>query len=217
MRKVETKQKYNRLTIVKEARRKGTSIIYLCLCYCGNYCEIYRGNLITGKSKSCGCYKKEEAQKRLKKTNKYYIENNIAYVTAENTNNIFMVDADKWEQIKNICWYEGNNGYLQNKSADGLLLLHRVVTSAEKGLVVDHINHNKRDNRLINLRVCDYSENAINKKDLPKGISQIYDHNNIYYVVQLKGRSKSNYRGCFTDYEEAKKLRDKIIKEEYVF
>lgn len=148
--------------------------------------------------------------------NKYYIKNGVAYVTPSNTNNIFLVDAEEWEKIKNITWHEGNNGYIQNKNrTTPFMLLHRVITKAEKGLVVDHINHNKKDNRKANLRVCTYSDNSLNHKTLPKGISKIKRGNLTFYAVQLKGKSKKNYRGCYKTYEEAKKQRDKIIKEEY--
>lgn len=42
--------------------------------------------------------------------------------------------------------------------------LHRFITNAGKGTVVDHINGNTLDNRIKNLRVGTYSQNALNKK-----------------------------------------------------
>lgn len=41
--------------------------------------------------------------------------------------------------------------------------LHRFLTSAPKDRVVDHINGNKLDNRLSNLRVCTQQENVLNR------------------------------------------------------
>lgn len=38
-------------------------IYWLCKCDCGNIVSVSKGSLYSGKSKSCGCYKKEETKK----------------------------------------------------------------------------------------------------------------------------------------------------------
>lgn len=43
-------------------------------------------------------------------------------------------------------------------------LLHRVITGAKEGDVVDHINHDPLDNRKSNLRIVTPAENAQNRK-----------------------------------------------------
>ncbi len=63
--------------------------------------------------------------------------------------------------------WQSNNGYIfYTKSIDGKMTrfyLHRVLTGASEGLVVDHINGNPSDNRRENLRICKVKDNARNR------------------------------------------------------
>lgn len=57
------------------------------------------------------------------------------------------------------------NGYVL---VDGRTLLHRLVIRAKKGEVIDHINGNKLDNRLDNLRRTTHQRNAQNLQGAQK-------------------------------------------------
>lgn len=48
-------QKFGQLTVIKFAYTKNKNSSWLCRCECGNKKIILRCNLVTGKSKSCGC------------------------------------------------------------------------------------------------------------------------------------------------------------------
>lgn len=56
-------KKFGRLTVVSEAEPKHTEYgnrrRWLCLCDCGNYTTVDQTNLVSDRSKSCGCYRKE--------------------------------------------------------------------------------------------------------------------------------------------------------------
>lgn len=62
-------QKFNRYTVIAttEKRTKAGKQIVLCRCDCGNEREVVAGNLRSGMSNSCGCFKVEQTKKRLTK------------------------------------------------------------------------------------------------------------------------------------------------------
>lgn len=80
-----------------------------------------------------------------------------------------IIEANNWQS---------NNGYIfYTKTIDGKLTryyLHRVLTDAPKGLVVDHINGNPSDNRRENLRVCQVEDNARNRAKPSSGELSVY-------------------------------------------
>ena len=58
-------KKFGRLTVLEEVGKdKYYNRIYLCQCECGNKVKVKRTQLISGRTKSCGCLKKEIAFKR---------------------------------------------------------------------------------------------------------------------------------------------------------
>jgi hypothetical protein len=82
---------------------------------------------------------------------------------------IAIVDEEDYARVSEHPWYFTTRGYAASTSRgiDGLreeLLLHRLILSAEKGVVVDHINGNKLDNRRENLRLATQSTNLANSK-----------------------------------------------------
>jgi hypothetical protein len=72
----------------------------------------------------------------------------------------------KWFVIKNSrsgdLKYVYRNVWIDGKRT--LEALHRFVTNAPKGMVVDHRNHDTLDNRKANLKVCSHAENMKNRR-----------------------------------------------------
>ena len=52
-----TGKKFERLTVISKAGHKGKSIVWECLCDCGNTTIVSGTHLTTGHTKSCGCLK----------------------------------------------------------------------------------------------------------------------------------------------------------------
>lgn len=54
--------KFNKLTPLYPLKeRKKRFIVWHCKCDCGNECNVIGSHLISGHTKSCGCYQKEKA------------------------------------------------------------------------------------------------------------------------------------------------------------
>jgi hypothetical protein len=89
------------------------------------------------------------------------------------------------------------------------MLLHRFITNAPKGTIVDHINGNTLDNRKCNLRFCTIVENSRNRKRNMmnisgyKGIS--FKKRNNKWQAQIEVNQKAIYLGIFNTPEEAYK------------
>lgn len=58
-----TGQRFGRLVVVSmTSKRISNSVVWKCLCDCGNTCFVSEMNLINGNTKSCGCLRKENVQ-----------------------------------------------------------------------------------------------------------------------------------------------------------
>ena len=86
--------------------------------------------------------------------------------------------------------------------------LHRFITDAPKGLVVDHINHDTLDNRDENLRIITHRENLQNRKgaqsDSRTGIRGVgWEKGKNKWRARIKINGKSILIGRFDDISEA--------------
>jgi hypothetical protein len=73
---------------------------------------------------------------------------------------IELIACHKWRRLTAAKTYH----YVATTTRSPVILLHRFLMRAQKGLVVDHINGDTLDNRRGNLRVCTHAENMRNKR-----------------------------------------------------
>lgn len=201
---------FHRLTVIGFSKDKRNVTNLVCKCECGNTKVIDKCNLVLGKTQSCGCLHRERAvESNVKGSNQYVFTDGYVIGKLDNSGNEFYIDKEDYEKVKALRWYEGKNGYITHKTHNKYIYLHRFLMNPPDGLVVDHINHNKRDNRRTNLRVCTNAENCQNRRVQPKGIVIAKRGNRKYYVVYFKGK----YVGCYKNYDQAKRKRDELFEE----
>jgi len=98
---------------------------------------------------------------------------------------VAIVDDEDYDRINKYKWYVCKNksgnvsakrNYFYNGKNHGVYMHREIVNATDPNIPVDHINHNRLDNRKENLRICTQLQNAANKK--------IYTNN------------KTGYKGC---------------------
>lgn len=123
-----------------------------------------------------------------------------------------MVDDADHEWLNDFKWFYHKLGWSgrQSKRINGkqsIIYMHRAILGAPKGVEIDHINHNKIDNRRKNLRLCTRSQNMMNmrkgkmSKDGYKGV-YIYRPNG-KWVARITINGKYTHIGYFYTAKEA--------------
>lgn len=109
-----------------------------------------------------------------------------------------VVDEATFKQYGHLSWYLGDTGYAMRKPNGVIVRLHRFVTEAPEGMVVDHLNGDKLDNRRSNLRITTQAINAANRKDT---IGYTWDASKNRWMV----RYRKQFYGRYATEEEAKR------------
>lgn len=158
--------------------------------------------------------------------NKYEVRGDITVIYLNRRNKppietmISTKDFPKADSFPNRWYFSGEyvQGYqMVNKKIIGYLL-HRVIMDNPEGLQVDHINHNKLDNRSSNLRIVTTSENMQNisgnyatNKSGYRGV--YWESERQKWRVRLKVNGKRVTVGRFDNYEDAITTAKKYVKE----
>lgn len=73
------------------------------------------------------------------------------------------IDVEKFKEIAVYSWRIDSVGYPSAVIKGIPTRMHKLLIGAEKGLVTDHINKNKLDNRIKNLRTVTRQKNNFNR------------------------------------------------------
>lgn len=143
-----------------------------------------------------------------------------------------LISADDVYKVEMNSWRLDSHGYAiksikENGKTKNISLHHVVYKKPDKGMVIDHINRNKLDNRRENLREVSYSLNSANRSR-PKSVKEnrpypgvrriksrktgkVYDT----WEVTIKFKEKFMYTGYFNNVDDAIKKRKDLEKQLY--
>lgn len=217
---------FGRLKVLERASNdKQGRAMWLCQCSCKNRNKVIVSgyNLRNKKNptQSCGCLNREKIFNTLKKYNKYDLSGEFGIGWTINTNQTFLFDLEDYEKIKYFCWRESNDGYIV---ALDNLLLHRLVMNVlnNPNVEIDHIQHNKNDNRKEKMRIVNTTQNMMNKSlmsnNLSSGITGVtWNKKKNKWQAYISFYGKTLRLGLFDNIEDAMRVRknaeDKYFKE----
>lgn len=135
----------------------------------------------------------KDGKKHKNKNRYYYYEQ--AYYIVELTQGKWMIceDCRTTRRLLRIhCWrYGSKDGYARTNFGNGTRDWHQMYLKYKKGLLTDHINNQRFDNRHENLRVTTYSGNSRNRTKPSnntsgkQGIYKIIRKNISYYRSRI--------------------------------
>lgn len=178
---------------VREPNEKRT--YWLCKCDCGNETVVEGGNLRSGHTKSCGCCEK------------YTLIGDGTVCCLLKNGNKFLFDYEDFPTVAAHKWSVEDSGYVHTTIGGKHIRLHTLLLKVPDGMVIDHINGNRADNRKANLRAASNAENCRNQKLNTRNTTGykgvFFDNRRNRYSADITFNYKHIFLGYFNDPYEA--------------
>lgn len=118
-----------------------------------------------------------------------------------------LIDLEFLDIVKEYKWHITARGYVRGRNKGRRILLHRLITNAAQDMVVDHISHDKLDNRLNNLRICTHRENMMNTPRRTNNTSGykgvVWFKRDSLWVAQIRAEGRMINLGRYKDINDA--------------
>jgi hypothetical protein len=132
-------------------------------------------------------------------------------IVLANDRGVALVDADDYDELSKHAWHIQSSGYAQTDIRDGdgrkrKPLMHRLILSPPVGLVVDHYDGNKLNNRRSNLRIVTQGVNIFHahraRRDNQAGAVGINVEDG-RFRARIKHNGTAHHIGYFDDIHDA--------------
>jgi hypothetical protein len=202
-----TGQKFNSLTVVSRAENRGKSVVWNCLCDCGNETQVRSGNIRNGHTQSCGCKTKE-------------------HLTTHGLWRKQPTEHSIWTNMKQRC-YNPNAKYYDIYGGRGITVcgewkddfakfFEDIGERPSANHSLDRIDGNKgysKDNCRWATAVEQGRNQRVNNRN-KSGVRGVYCDKYGKYQVKISVDKKATYIGYFDTLEEATQAR-KQAEEQY--
>jgi len=161
-----TGRRFTSLEVICLAPQRDRRNYWHCMCDCGNTKTIIGSSLVSGRTKSCGCIQRAFGSL----FNHRQPSRKNEPLTHDLLLSLFSYDQETGALTRKKdgrkTWPTNGQGYY-NISVDGKrMLLHRLAWFYVHGAwpnQIDHINGDKTDNRITNLRSVSHTDNMRNR------------------------------------------------------
>jgi hypothetical protein len=125
----------------------------------------------------------------------------IIIIESKGKEHVCLVDTEDYNLVNPYRWNLQSKGYAVTTINGKATLMHRLIMGVDDpSIQVDHIRHNKLDNRKAKLRLCTAAENRRNSLKRMAASSQfkgVYYDNGKWHVqifINSKVKNKGRYR-----------------------
>jgi|JI10StandDraft_1071094.scaffolds.fasta_scaffold1062880_1 hypothetical protein len=134
--------------------------------------------------------------------------------------NLVRIDGLLMNTSEKVGWLN-SSGYLQTEYLGVAYMLHRIVWELHNAPLkpwekLDHIDHNKLNNKIDNLRIATHAQNMVNKpvpKNNTTGYKWVLATPSGKFQARPNHNGKKIYAGLFDTAEEAYNVSLKIMRE----
>ena len=119
--------------------------------------------------------------------------------------------------VGDVAGIINDQGYVRLQLFSTTLRGHRVAWAMHHGAwptdEIDHINNNRADNRIVNLRLANRRQNAVNQpgRGSNTGVKGVYWYRNRYMALARDESGRQVYLGRYRTLEEAKQVYDDFV------